>query len=805
MSDDALLKNVPPHSAEAERAVLGALLVDTSAIDDVATIITPEDLYKPAHVVIYQTIIDLWREGKPIDVVLLNEEMSRRGILEQVGGTSALAELSDAYAMSANAGYYANIVRDHAARRSLIRATAEVQREAFDQGIPTEQMLDKAEKRIFDVTQKRIKAEAVPVKTVVEETFAKLKQIREGNGVVGLPSGFSDLDELTQGLQPSEMTILAARPSMGKCVAAGTEVLLADGRVLTIDALVKEARPEELVTLGPDLRLQAARPSAFVDDGLKPAFRVTTGLGHVVEATATHPFLTPQGWRPLGELGPGTQVAVPRALPFFGRDRLPPSLVTLAGLALADPRGAWPPAAATEPRLQANFEAALAAQGGLEPARRRLATLGLWAGAPEVPARLFGLERGLVAGFLDGLLAAGGTLVVRREGVAARFATASERLARQVQHLLRRFGVVARVGLSGGRGKRSLWRVEVTEAAALWTLFDEVGGLGRPLQVARARGVLSRASAVEEPDASAARPRPLARSARPGRASKAPGSDRSQLSPAAPGPGDLLWDPIVAVVPLGERQVYDLTVPETHTFVANDVVVHNTSLALNILRNITVYQGRPAAFFSLEMPRMQVTQNVLCSIARINGHRLRGGYLTREEERQFLDAAEVLAPAPLFIDDTPGLTTMELRAKARRLKSQHNIDFICIDYMQLMSGSATAAKESRQIEVSEISRMTKALARELNISIMALAQLSRKVEERKDHKPMMSDLRESGSIEQDADMIMLLYRPEYYESDKEELKNRAYVEVAKNRNGPTGSVELAFFREHNRFEPLTRM
>ncbi len=445
-SADALLKSTPPHSVEAERAVLGALLIDASAIDDVALQVSPAQFYKGAHATIFETILDLYKADQPVDVVLLNEELARRGTLDAVGGTAALAELSQVVPTAANATYYAKIVRDHATRRELIRVTAEVQRDAFDVSGATEQLLDRSEKRLFEVTQKRIRTEAVPVKTVVEEAFERLRTLKEGGGVTGIPSGFVDVDELTQGFQPGEMTILAARPSMGK-----------------------------------------------------------------------------------------------------------------------------------------------------------------------------------------------------------------------------------------------------------------------------------------------------------------------------------------------------------------------TSLALNFLRNVTIYQGQPAVMFSLEMPKLQVTSNLLCSLAKIDGHRLRQGSLTRDEERQFLDAAEVLSSAPLFIDDSPGLSTMDLRAKGRRLKAQHGIELIMIDYMQLMSGSDRAAGESRQQEVSEISRMTKSLARELSIPIIALAQLSRKVEERKDHEPMMSDLRESGSIEQDADVIMLLFRPEYYEPDKEEHKNRAFLQVAKNRNGPTGKVELAFFKHHMRFENLTRM
>jgi replicative DNA helicase len=426
--------------------VLGAILVDPRAVDDVAEKISTEDFYSQAHVQIFETIIELWQANKPVDVVLLNEELARKGVLDQVGGTAALAELSEVVPTAANAEYYAKIVRDRAMQRRLIEIAAKVQKDAFETGDSIEELMDRSESAFFKVTQQRIRNEAVPVREGVKEALQSLMDRERGNGVTGLPSGFADLDELTSGFAPGEMTILAARPSMGK-----------------------------------------------------------------------------------------------------------------------------------------------------------------------------------------------------------------------------------------------------------------------------------------------------------------------------------------------------------------------TSLALNILTYIALYQGSTVAFFSLEMPRLQVTSNMLCSIAKVDGHRLRGGFLNKEEKRNFLNACEMLEPAPLFIDDSPALSTMELRAKGRRLKAQHNVEMIVIDYMQLMTGSAEAARQSRQIEVSEISRQTKALARELEIPIICLAQLSRKVEERKEKKPMMSDLRESGSIEQDADKILLLYRPEYYEPDNEELRGKAHVVVAKNRNGPTGETDLLFVRNQMRFATLTRM
>jgi replicative DNA helicase len=204
------------------------------------------------------------------------------------------------------------------------------------------------------------------------------------------------------------------------------------------------------------------------------------------------------------------------------------------------------------------------------------------------------------------------------------------------------------------------------------------------------------------------------------------------------------------------------------------------------------------------MPRMQVVMNLLCNAGRIDSHLLRGGFLREDDEKALMSISRNVGNASIFVDDAPSLTSMELRSKARRAKAEHDIEIIFIDYMQLMTGSGKAARDGRQNEVSEISRMIKSLARELEIPIVALAQLSRKVEDRPDHKPRMSDLRESGSIEQDADLILLLYRQEYYKPEDEAVKGLGQIVIAKNRNGPTGELECTFTRQYTRFDNLAR-
>jgi len=227
-----------------------------------------------------------------------------------------------------------------------------------------------------------------------------------------------------------------------------------------------------------------------------------------------------------------------------------------------------------------------------------------------------------------------------------------------------------------------------------------------------------------------------------------------------------------------------------------------TALALNIARNAAVDTGVPVAIFSLEMSKEQLSLRLLCSEARIDSSRLRSGFFSMEDWDRLTDAAGVLSAAPIFIDDSPSLSAMEVRAKARRLKMDKNIGLVVIDYLQLMQGRASA--ERRELEISEISRSLKALAKEINLPVIALSQLNRMLEQRNDKRPRLSDLRESGALEQDADVVAFIYRDEVY--NKEETnphKGTAEVILAKQRNGPTGDVLLTFLSVYTRFENMS--
>ncbi|MEK3888864.1 replicative DNA helicase [Bacillus sp. FSL K6-3431] len=245
----------------------------------------------------------------------------------------------------------------------------------------------------------------------------------------------------------------------------------------------------------------------------------------------------------------------------------------------------------------------------------------------------------------------------------------------------------------------------------------------------------------------------------------------------------------------------------TAGFQRNDLIivaarpsVGKTAFALNIAQNVGTKTGENVAIFSLEMGAEQLVMRMLCAEGNINAQNLRTGSLTDDDWKKLTMAMGSLSNSGIFIDDTPGIRIGEIRSKCRRLKQEHGLGMILIDYLQLIQGSGNS-KENRQQEVSEISRMLKGLARELEVPVIALSQLSRGVEQRQDKRPMMSDIRESGSIEQDADIVAFLYRDDYYDQESEN-KNIIEIIIAKQRNGPVGTVSLAFVKEYNKFVNL---
>ncbi len=259
---------------------------------------------------------------------------------------------------------------------------------------------------------------------------------------------------------------------------------------------------------------------------------------------------------------------------------------------------------------------------------------------------------------------------------------------------------------------------------------------------------------------------------------------------------------LVTGVPSGYRDLDKLTAgfqPGDLIIIAGRPSMGKTAFALNIARNASIDNDIAVAFFSLEMSRQQLSLRLMSSEARVDSHRIRSGFLSQDESRKLVEAADIISNARILIDDTPSLSALEIRAKARRMKAEHNVELLIVDYLQMMKGNSRL--EHREQVISEISRSLKALAKELNIPVVALSQLNRNVELRTDKRPQLSDLRESGAIEQDADVIAFIYRDEVYNPDTPD-SGIAEIIVGKQRNGPTGKVKLAYISSYTRFENL---
>jgi replicative DNA helicase len=436
----AFVERVPPQNLEAEASVLGGILLENQAVLKVLEVVQEEDFYREAHRKIFRAMVDLQERGEPVDLITLNDELTRKGWLQDVGGATYLASLVDRVPTAANILYHARIVKEKSILRQVIEAATEIARQGYEEPENALEFLDRAEQALLDITRRQQRKGFFPLRAILQDSFQTLESMYGSQGLItGVPTGFVDFDRLTCGLQRSDLIILAGRPSMGK-----------------------------------------------------------------------------------------------------------------------------------------------------------------------------------------------------------------------------------------------------------------------------------------------------------------------------------------------------------------------TALALNIARNAAVKSGIPVAIFSLEMSKEQLAFRLLCAEARIDGSKLRAGYIKKSDWKELTAAATVLSQAPIFIDDSAGITVREMRAKARQMKLEHKIGLVIVDYLQLMQGAERS--ESRVQEISEISRSLKQLAKELDLPVVALSQLNRAVENRTDKRPILADLRESGAIEQDADVIAFVYREEFYFPDRQECKGKAELIVGKQRNGPVGKVPLLFVPEFTLFQ-----
>lgn len=438
--DEALIKRVPPHSIEAEQSVVGAMLMDRDAITTASEIICGDDFYQTAYGVIFDSVVELFNEGKPVDLITLQNRLKEKDVPEEISSLEFVRDLLAAVPTSANVKYYAEIVAEKSTLRKMIKMNEEIANACYLAKEPVEAIMERTEKKVFELVQNRNNGDFVPIKQVVLNALEKIEKSSKSKGTVtGIPTGFIDLDYKTSGLQPSDLILVAARPSMGK-----------------------------------------------------------------------------------------------------------------------------------------------------------------------------------------------------------------------------------------------------------------------------------------------------------------------------------------------------------------------TAFVLNIAQHVAFRQNKTVAIFSLEMSKEQLVNRLFSLESYVDAQLLRTGNLKDSDWEKLIEGAGIIGRSNLIIDDTPGISISEMRSKCRKYKLEHNLELIIIDYLQLMSGSVGGRSESRQQEISDISRSLKALARELHVSVISLSQLSRAVEQRPDHRPMLSDLRESGAIEQDADVVMFIYRDDYYNKDTEHV-NEAEIIIAKQRNGPIGTVTLTWLPQYTKF------
>jgi replicative DNA helicase len=607
--------------------------------------------------------------------------------------------------------------------------------------------------------------------------------------------------------------------------------------------------------------MKPAKVAAIERNGCKKVYRLTTRLGRWTEATSNHPVLTSTGWQELGDVTPGTRIAVPRRLPSPSQQaELPDHEIVLLAALIADGSIAWgTPAycygsesgvvamveqAATTygvrfqpPREEAKGSSYLSSRelSGPNPVAdmlRRHGLIGRRSAEKFVPDAIFGLDDERLARFLGVMYACDGHVYCSDRLAQIGYMTISERLARDVQHLLLRLGIVATIRTL----KRKVY--EGTDKVAREVRITGQDGLRRFCQLISVPGKEERqerilARLAEAPrstntdtipteiwddillakgdrawaEVSQLTGRPRRHNWHVGSRSPSPGLV-AELAEATPSPAleeladsDVWWDEVASVEYVGEEETYDLDVPGLRNFVADDIIVHNSALVANIAENVAVKRGLPVAFFSLEMSEVELAQRFIACRARISGDKLRKGQVAQKDWPKVVRACNELEEAPLWFDDSSDLGILDLRAKARRLHAQEQdkggLGLVIVDYLQLMRSDDHRANRVEQ--VGQMSRGLKILARELEVPVLAISQLSRAPEQRHPPKPQLSDLRESGQLEQDADLVAFLFREDYYRDPNDEPDGLADLIISKHRNGPIGTRKLVFLDRFPKF------
>ena len=791
----------PPNDVAAEQSVLGAMLLSKDAIADVVEVLREGDFYRPAHQVIYSTILDLYGRGEPADAVTVAADLSRAGEIGRVGGATYLHTLVSMVPTAANAGYYGRIVREKAILRRLVEAGTRIVTMGYAGTGDVDEVVDRAQAEVYDVTDRRTSEDYAPLSDIMGEALNEIEAIsNRGGEMVGVPTGFVELDKLTNGLHPGQMIIVAARPAIGKALALDTPiptptgwstmgalevgdlVIGDDGAPAPVTGVTEvwQGRPCYRITFSDGSSIVADEEHEWLTDDRAsrksaqaaaaqynrtrhqrtfPAIRTTREIRETVRCATkdrrlnhsvrnARPLNLPEAELPLPPyvlgvwLGDGTSAAAH----FTSADPEIAAYIEGEGLCaayLGNLRyGLRPPPAPKvgerecvvcgasfvprEPLVQTcgrtcggkakGVRDGLSApacpdcggpvtgmglcqecwndHGSVQAILRSMGVLGNKHVPPSYLRASERQRRELLAGLLDtdGTVTANGNV---------QFSTTSKVLADGVYELIVSLGYRCSVAAKPVRGRRP----ETSTSYDLnFSTHDEVFRLSR---------------------------KQIAHKERTRHSSNARCTSRF----------------IVSVEPVPSVPVRCIEVGNSsHMYLAGRAMVptHNSTLGLDLARAASIKHGLASVIFSLEMSRNEIVMRLLSAEAQVPLHHMRAGTMSDSDWTKLASKMGVVSEAPLFIDDSPNMTLMEIRAKCRRLKQRHDLRLVIVDYLQLMTSGKRV--ESRQQEVSEFSRSLKLLAKELGVPVIAISQLNRGPEQRVDKKPMLSDLRESGCL-----------------------------------------------------------
>ncbi len=788
-SKEVVAGRIPPQNVDAEMSLIGAILIDDEVIADASELVTAKDFYDKRHQIVYAGMMRLYERHKPIDLLTLTDELKKKDALETVGGSAYLTELTNYVPTAAHAASYAEIINQKAVRRRLIKASGEINEMGFDEETTTQELLEKAEAELFSVSDQSLKQDLVSIESILTESFDRIEELHRNKGQLrGIRTGYRDLDNMTAGLQRSDLIILAARPAMGKAQPLDAKIRTHNGW----KTMAEIAVGDELASIDG----APSKVTGIFPQGMEQVYRITFSDGRTTECSGEHLWkIHHRSWpeprivttlellrllerkryqkrlwidTPSGEFGATDELPIhPWVLGLLLAEGDLNNMKISSGdqeiiAKLQQKLGntyALSPISAYDYRIIMTKEARVRGSRDPVPLREALKELHLktthsYDKFIPVPYKYAAKEVRIA--MLQGLLDGDGW-VERHKSV--RFTSCSEQLADDVIELVRSLG--------GWATKRSKTTHHTHKGERR---------IGRPAYIVNIN--------MADPTILFSVARKKIRAV-PTRARKKP----VILS--------------IAATRIDTTQCISVSHPSKLYITDDYVVTHNTTLVTNLAYNVATIAKLPVLFFSLEMSKEQLIDRMLADASGVDSWNIRTGNLSDDDFSKISEAMGEMAEAPIFIDDTPGLSVLEMRTKARRAAHDQPLGLIIVDYLQLLQSSGNH-NGNRVQEVSEISRGLKLIARELNVPLIALSQLSRSVESRTPPIPQLSDLRESGSIEQDADIVSFIYRPGYYEPDNPEVANITDLIIAKHRNGPVGKVQLYFHPERLRFMSLDK-